>query len=44
MKLSVIVMFYYSVFFPQDGSPPMDKTEYFTTEEKLLTDQERTEK
>ncbi|CAG05689.1 unnamed protein product, partial [Tetraodon nigroviridis] len=36
--------FIYQRYMKEDGSPPMDKTEYFTAEEKLLTDQERTEK
>ncbi|XP_003969525.1 KIF-binding protein [Takifugu rubripes] len=36
--------FIYQRYMKEDGSPPMDKIEYFTTEEKLLTDQERTEK
>lgn len=33
----------FPLFF-QDGSPPTDMTEYFTTEEKLLTHQERTKR
>ncbi|KAM3625104.1 uncharacterized protein V6R79_006893 [Siganus canaliculatus] len=34
----------YQRYMKEDGSPPMDMTEYFTTEEKLLTHQERTKR
>ncbi|XP_068170364.1 KIF-binding protein [Antennarius striatus] len=33
--------FIYQHYMKEDGSPPTDMTEYFTTEEKLLTHQER---
>uniref|UniRef100_A0A671Y6H8 KIF-binding protein n=1 Tax=Sparus aurata TaxID=8175 RepID=A0A671Y6H8_SPAAU len=34
----------YQRYMKEDGSPPTDMTEYFTTEEKLLTHQERTKR
>uniref|UniRef100_A0A4W6G307 KIF-binding protein n=1 Tax=Lates calcarifer TaxID=8187 RepID=A0A4W6G307_LATCA len=34
----------YQHYMKEDGSPPTDMTEYFTTEEKLLTHQERTKR
>ncbi|KAA8595523.1 hypothetical protein FQN60_010814 [Etheostoma spectabile] len=34
----------YQRYKKEDGSPPTDMTEYFTTEEKLLTHQERTKR
>nr|XP_020508440.1 KIF1-binding protein [Labrus bergylta] len=34
----------YQRYMKEDGTPPTDMTEYFTTEEKLLTHQERTKR
>ncbi|XP_034536661.1 KIF-binding protein [Notolabrus celidotus] len=34
----------YQRYMKEDGSPPTDMTEYFTTEEKLLTHQDRTKR
>uniref|UniRef100_A0A3Q3X6D3 KIF-binding protein n=1 Tax=Mola mola TaxID=94237 RepID=A0A3Q3X6D3_MOLML len=34
----------YQLYMKEDGSPPTDMTEYFTTKEKLLTHQERTKR
>lgn len=36
--------FIYQRYMKEDGTPPTDITEYFTTEEKLLTHQERTKR